>query len=269
MTSYDDRERDKEKPRESEREKGKAASFWNARAADFPRWSDRDNAYELGILETMRRLGADFSGRTVLDVGAGSGQYTLELAREAGRVTAVDLSEEMLRLSRLDAGRLGIDNVEWVLSDWDGFAAEGRFDVVFCMMCPAVRDDAAREKLFGLAREAVAFGGFARYFPPPALEAVLGRRGLAPKGISAGPEMLEFLDRTGRRYARELKEGVWRIPYTREKYLRMLAAFLDDYGVVPEPGEAEREVDLLDPQGAGVFTAELPYAVQVIVCPAG
>ncbi|MDR1312715.1 MAG: class I SAM-dependent methyltransferase [Deltaproteobacteria bacterium] len=248
--------------------KDRERAFWNGRAADFPRWSSVDNAYERGMLETIRRLGADFRGRTVLDVGAGSGQYTLEIAREADKVTALDISEEMLRLSRLDAESLGVSNIDYAVSDWEGYEPEEAFDVVFCMMSPAARDDPSREKLFACARETVVVTGFAKSRPAAGLADMLGRRGLRPKEMRNGPEMREFLDRTGRRYRWELKEGVWRIPYTREKYAGMLRSFLEDYGVNPDSGEVEEAAAGLDPDGAGDFVVERPYAVEVIVSPA-
>ncbi|MDR1036914.1 MAG: class I SAM-dependent methyltransferase [Deltaproteobacteria bacterium] len=253
------------------RDEARERGFWNARASDFPRWKDHDNAYELGMLETVRRLGADFRGKTVLDVGAGSGQYTLEIARVALKVVAADVSEEMLRLSGQDAARLGIANVEYVLSGWESFEADAPFDIVFCMMCPAAKNDATREKLFSLARERVVVTGFHRHFPPAGLAEMLGRRGMEPRDLRNGPEMREFLDRTGRSYAWELKEGTWKIPYTREKYARMLRAFLEDRGIEPDPGEVETYADELAAGGTdeGGFTVERPYSVEVIVCPAG
>ncbi|MDR1040303.1 MAG: hypothetical protein LBR80_09100 [Deltaproteobacteria bacterium] len=65
-----------------------------------------------------------------------------------------------------------------ILSGRESFSPDGRFDVVFCMMFPAARDDdspddAASEKLFGFSRKVEAFVGIAGHFPAPALEAVL------------------------------------------------------------------------------------------------
>lgn len=54
-------------------------------------------------------LAAGFSGQTVADVGCGEGDLTLLLARFAKRVTAVDLSAQMLRVVQERSSEAGLD----------------------------------------------------------------------------------------------------------------------------------------------------------------
>lgn len=49
---------------------------------------------------------------TVVDLGAGSGQLSIPLARQAGRVLAVDISPTMIDLLRANALSAGITNIE-------------------------------------------------------------------------------------------------------------------------------------------------------------
>jgi ubiquinone/menaquinone biosynthesis C-methylase UbiE len=58
-------------------------------------------------------------GQTICDLGCGSGYYTLELARRVGsegKVLAVDIQPEMLRLLELNAHQSGLKNIELVLN---------------------------------------------------------------------------------------------------------------------------------------------------------
>jgi len=58
-------------------------------------------------------------GQTVADIGCGNGFYTLQLARlvgPQGRVLAVDIQPEMLKLLNERASEAGIENIEPVLS---------------------------------------------------------------------------------------------------------------------------------------------------------
>ena len=91
--------------------------FWNCRAASFPRYEAGDDNYEARMLRLARENGVDFCGKTVLDVGSGSGMYTIRLAQEAASVTAVDISDEMLRILMQDAAAQGLDNIRPVVSD--------------------------------------------------------------------------------------------------------------------------------------------------------
>jgi SAM-dependent methyltransferase len=51
--------------------------------------------------------------RTLLEIGAGMGRMTHRFAELYGRVIALDVSDEMLRLGR--EALAGVDNVDWVL----------------------------------------------------------------------------------------------------------------------------------------------------------
>ncbi|GAA0626572.1 class I SAM-dependent methyltransferase [Kribbella sandramycini] len=68
----------------------------------------------------------DLSGRTVLDVGCGTGFYSrLFAAQGAERVVGVDLSAEMIAVARSFP-----DEIEYLLGDATLGALDGRFDLV-------------------------------------------------------------------------------------------------------------------------------------------
>jgi 2-polyprenyl-3-methyl-5-hydroxy-6-metoxy-1,4-benzoquinol methylase len=75
-------------------------------------------------------------GKTVLDLGAGPGQCSLELAQRGARVTWHDVSRRYLDMTRRRAEGLGVD-----LSFSLGYLEESRrlasapFDLVFCRGC--------------------------------------------------------------------------------------------------------------------------------------
>ena len=60
-----------------------------------------------------RGLGLLLPPLTVADLGCGEGYLTLEVARWAGRVIAVDRSASVLDRARALAARRRVDNVEW------------------------------------------------------------------------------------------------------------------------------------------------------------
>lgn len=53
----------------------------------------------------------------VVDFGCGPGYYTIELAKKAKKVVAVDLSSEMLKKAQRKAENAGLKNIEFLQSD--------------------------------------------------------------------------------------------------------------------------------------------------------
>jgi ubiquinone/menaquinone biosynthesis C-methylase UbiE len=90
-------------------EKGHAGRehFDEAHARRYDAKMDARAADEILLLQDAGVLGP---GSSVIDIGAGSGQFTLAAARVCGRVIAVDVSPVMLAPLREQAG----DNVEVV-----------------------------------------------------------------------------------------------------------------------------------------------------------
>lgn len=75
---------------------------------------------------TMTILG-DVKGKSILDVGCGSGIYSVYLARQGAMVTGLDFSSSMLSLARRNAAEEGC-TVEFTNGDFLEFAGNRRFD---------------------------------------------------------------------------------------------------------------------------------------------
>lgn len=87
------------------------------------------------------------SGR-LLDLGTGTGCIALSLAKQLARwqITAVDFSLDALQVAKANAQRLGVENCQFVHSDW--FAAlTGRFDVIVSNPPYIAKDDVHLNKL--------------------------------------------------------------------------------------------------------------------------
>jgi ubiquinone/menaquinone biosynthesis C-methylase UbiE len=105
----------------------------------YARWAatyDQERNF-LVILEKLfvDRILAQISFSNVLDVGAGTGRYALELARKGAHVTALDQSPEMLAVARQAAQRenLPINFHLAVLDDNLPFDAD-QFDLLICAL---------------------------------------------------------------------------------------------------------------------------------------
>lgn len=76
-------------------------------------------------------------GMTICDMGCGNGFYSLQLAKmvgNEGKILAVDIQSEMLRLLKARAEEQGIENIELVLGDIDDpKLPEGKVDLIMCV----------------------------------------------------------------------------------------------------------------------------------------
>ena len=99
------------------------------------------------------------SSQTVLDIGAGSGAFTLPLAKQAGWVTAVEPSSAQCRRLTRAVESMGIANISLIRKNWDAAGMEevGSHDIVVAGYClfmkrivPAIRKmhQLARRRIF-------------------------------------------------------------------------------------------------------------------------
>ena len=86
--------------------------------------------YEL----TFERCG-DLTGARVLDVGCGTGRYSIECAkRGAGRVVGIDFAPSMIEFSRSVARELQVDDVcQFLCDDFLAHPFDEAFDVVLAL----------------------------------------------------------------------------------------------------------------------------------------
>ncbi len=82
--------------------------------SQYARFRSGYPAIEVDLLATQVGLDVD---RTAVDIGCGTGQLTLPLARRAGRVVAIDPLEDMLTLGAETARAAGLTNIFWVQGD--------------------------------------------------------------------------------------------------------------------------------------------------------
>jgi phosphatidylethanolamine/phosphatidyl-N-methylethanolamine N-methyltransferase len=153
------------------------ARYWQRHARRYDRFT---LLLSRRFPEMARQVAEDLRGRgRVLELAAGTGLVTVELARTVGALVATDRSAEMLEVLR---GRLGSASLEVQARVADATAideADGAFD-------------------------AVVAANLLHLLPDPALMLREAQRVLRPGGLLAVPTFAHGFDRTARTVSRVL-----------------------------------------------------------------
>lgn len=117
------------------REQCRRSSFGARTSADWDRRAERrsqgegDRDYSRTFLARMDLTGA----KTALDIGCGTGNLAIPLARRLRKVHALDFSPEMLRFLEIQRQRAGVDNLVVHRLSWtDSWKDVPAVDVVVC-----------------------------------------------------------------------------------------------------------------------------------------
>lgn len=119
-----------------EREARSFDAIYRLHRSPLQRWFN--TTFRKAIFErydiTFEQAG-DLTGKSVLDIGCGSGVYSVDFARRgATRVLGVDFSGAMLDLARQEAREHTVDNVcEFIRSDFLELKLDERFDISVAM----------------------------------------------------------------------------------------------------------------------------------------
>ena len=106
-----------------------SADFWERRASGFHR-STKDTVAQDPFFIRLREIVSSRS--SVLDVGAGTGRFSLSLAPLVDHIIAVEPSAAMLNFLRQDATAKELTNISFVQSTWQEASDNLQADIVIC-----------------------------------------------------------------------------------------------------------------------------------------
>ena len=106
-----------------------SAEFWDRRARGFHRATKDTVAHD----PFFTRLSGEVTSRTtMLDVGAGTGRFTLAFAPLSQHITAVEPSNAMLQYLRQDLSERGLTNITMLQTTWQDAPTDLSADIVIC-----------------------------------------------------------------------------------------------------------------------------------------
>ncbi|EGK8088812.1 class I SAM-dependent methyltransferase [Campylobacter lari] len=135
-------------------------NLWNKKAKSYARYSSSLNEIQKATFAKLRSL----QGKIVVDIGCGSGVWTLHLAQKAKSVLGVDSSSVMLEILQEDAKTHAISNVKTLNLDFENFYKNNNtnFDLAFLSMSPALQNEKDYKAFLSLASKKVYLGWASR-----------------------------------------------------------------------------------------------------------
>ena len=130
---------------------------WNKKAKTYAKFDGNLSEFGKRIFAIFRDENIDFEGKTLIDVGAGTGVYSLYLATLGAKVCALDSSEGMLNELRKSALKYGIRLEKIINDDFANFAKfnERKFDIAFLSMAPALQSEADFDSFLALGERKI------------------------------------------------------------------------------------------------------------------
>ncbi len=132
---------------------------WDKKAHRYGRYTPEGEHLEQVICDLIKEMGVDCAGKSVVDIGCGTGIYTLRIAQKAAHVDALDISSEMINILEEDAARYEINNIRAFHSDWETFVLPDHpYDCALSTMSPATRDAESFAKMHRAAQTKIFLG---------------------------------------------------------------------------------------------------------------
>jgi len=111
----------------------KERKYWDKLSSKF----DKRKRKEWKVYESLlfNKIADDMNKEsTVLEVACGTGRATLEIAKQANKVYAIDISSQMIDVARKNIKEKGINNIELSVEDAYSLPFDNEmFDIVICI----------------------------------------------------------------------------------------------------------------------------------------
>ncbi|MCR6576632.1 class I SAM-dependent methyltransferase [Campylobacter insulaenigrae] len=135
-------------------------NLWDKKAKTYTRYSEKLNEIQKQTFDKFKVLNIDYENKNIIDIGCGTGVWTLHLAKKAKEILAIDNAKAMLEILQEDAKTHAISNVKTLNLDFENFYKNNntKFDLAFLSMSPALQEEKDYINFLNLAPKRVYLG---------------------------------------------------------------------------------------------------------------
>ncbi len=221
-------------------ERNKQAYFWNKKAHSYPVYDASEDSSAKKLLKKLKERGVEFDGKRVFDIGCGTGRNTIEMAKVADSVDALDVSVEMLSLLEKSAKEQGAQNINTIHSCFGDANLNEKYDIVVATMTPALQSLEDFAKAVSLAGEKFVYVGWGRTRSAPLLEKAFELHGGKLHLPFGAPGAKEHLKKLGFTVEVEYSQEIWEHEMTIEEAIDEMCWHIEIGGVEPDRGIVEK-----------------------------
>lgn len=119
-------------------------NLWDKKAKNYARYNQKLNSIQEQSFKELEKLNISFKDKDIIDIGCGTGVWTLHLAQNAKEITALDNAKAMLEILKEDAKKLQLTNIKYencTFTEWTDKNQNAQFDIAFLSMSPALQDE--------------------------------------------------------------------------------------------------------------------------------
>ncbi|MGN0702674.1 MAG: class I SAM-dependent methyltransferase [Lentihominibacter sp.] len=137
--------------------KENTSGFWDAVAARSEDMSNdgSDSEPVKTLKDYLKSIGVLGKDKTMLDVGCGTGDYSIGFSHDFGRIAAIDYSARMISVAEKRAREKNCDNIVFICDDFNTCSFNEKYDIVLAALNPGVYSSFAFDKLSSLANDMV------------------------------------------------------------------------------------------------------------------
>ncbi len=137
-----------------------ALEYWNRVSSRMARQTKEQHSVTRvqKVTAWLNQRGVEIGGREVLDIGAGTGTFTLPFLERGGHVTALEPAPAVMKKLIQEVEKRQFSHIKYLDTPWEeiDLGAEsltGKFDLVFASLVPGIRNTETLEQMIAASRK--------------------------------------------------------------------------------------------------------------------